>query len=510
MKLKLNNIEAAYKAMKKRAFDEFEKGDVEKCFFYMDAAATLACQVISRYTDDDFEELLNLISQKTILTNQHEYKPNENRVVFYDGFGVSYILAVQYMNALVSMGKEVLYIYEVREHLHNKLVPVLELFKSYSNVSIQLIEIADTKTEKNQKIYNSIVDFQPSKLFTHIDSHSAIIPVLYSLPKGLIRYHINLGDHLFWLGAKGIDYIFEFRNFGAVVSNEKRGLKESQIFLLPYYPLVQDSDFLGFPEEVRDKVVIFSGGDFYKTIDKENSYWELVKALLNENPNAVFLFASKTTEYDKQYEFLNNFIKTNGFQKRLLSIGFRPDINQVFAHCDIFMGTSPMSGGLMSQYAAVNAKPILQFYPPELFCNNETESVICFHDKISISHTDKQSFLSEAKNLIDNEEYRLKVGANIKSCMIVESEFNTLFAKSLETHNSAVVISKLNINYKEFTQWWLDIGNRGYYDVYSFIYYYLKIWGIFEAPGIISKYLFKRYFSNKLLSLGWYKTKIMK
>lgn len=40
-------------------------------------------------------------------------------------------------------------------------------------------------------------------------------------------------------------------------------------------------------------------------------------------------------------------------------IGDRHDINEVFKHSDIFLNTYPIGGGLMTQYAAANSKPIL-------------------------------------------------------------------------------------------------------------------------------------------------------
>lgn len=508
MKLKLDSITSAYNSIKKRALKEYAKGDFEKSLFYIDKAAVLSSQIISRYSDDEFEELLLNISQKTITPFKEKYIPNQNRVVFYDGFGVSYILAIQYMKALVAMGKEVLYIYEEREHQHNKLVPVIDIFREYPKVSIEIIAATKNKTDKLQQIYDVIIGFCPEKLFTHIDAHSAVIPVLYSLPPAITRYHINLGDHLFWLGTKGIDYTYEFRSFGAVVSHEKRGLRQDQTLFLPYYPITESKTFLGFPEESKNKVVIFSGGDLYKTIDNDNTYWELVKALLNENPTAVVLFACKLTN-DKGPQILQQFIDDNGFENRFFSIGFRTDINEVLQHCDIFLGTCPMSGGLMSQYAAVNAKPILQYYPPELSSNNETESVICVHDTVEISYTDKQEFLKEAKRLISSETYRKEKGAKIKSCMITESEFNVLFAKSLDDHITPVPIEHVKIQYDALTAWWIEIGSKGYFDVIAYIYSVLGNKGLLEVPEVIGGYLYKRYVTDKLLSLKWYRGKVV-
>jgi hypothetical protein len=509
MNLKLKHIIKAYNAVKKRAWAEYDKGNYNKSLWYVEKAVIISSQIMWSYMDEEFESLLIKISQKVLIPNKSPYKVNANRVVFYDGFGLTYILTIQYIKALVALGKEILYVYEEKEHAHNKLVPLFDILQQYPNITIKTIQATSDSVAKIKAIYDTITEFEPSQLFLHVGPFGGFAPALYQLPKEITRYYINLGDHVFWLGTKGIDYCFEFRSFGATISHEKRGLKKEQLLLLPYYPITEDKTFLGFPEETKGKVVIFSGGDFYKTVDKHNTYWELVKALLNENPEAVVLFACKLGN-NQVDSILNDFIISNGFQNRFIPIGFRPDINEVFTHCDIFMGTCPMSGGLMSQYAAVNAKPILQFYPAELSSNNETESVICFNGKLNISFTDKDAFLVQAKRLINDKEYRENFGKQIASCLITEKQFNEIFAKSIETHHNQVEIEQVNVQYDALVSWWLQIGDKGYYDIRGYIYSILGIRGLVEAPCITAEYLAKRYLADKLFNYKWYLAKMRK
>ena len=505
MKLKLKHCMEAYQSMKNRAQRQFEAGDLRACWEMIDHAAVLACQIIWQYADPEMEDMLSGIAQKTI-DIQSIKKTNPNRVVFFDSFGVTYILTLQYIKALVAMGKEVLYVYEERDHEHTAQVPTLDIVKTYKGVEIAIVQNRNDKTQKLQEIYNLIIHFEASAVFTHIDTHSAVIPVLSVLPTSIIKYHINLGDHLFWFGAGFIDYCYEFRSFGAEVSQHKRGLKPQQTLLLPYYPIRETKVFQGFPLETEGKVVLFTGGDFYKTIDRDNSYWELLKSVVNENDEVVVLFSCKHDNGNAP-AILSKFIVTNGFEKKVIPLGFRPDINEVFAHCDIYMGTSPMSGGLMSQYAAANAKPILQYYPPERFPDNETESVICVHKQIEISFTDKRAFLDEACKLINNADYRISRGNEIKSCMLTEPEFNQLFAISLSNHISPVSIKEPGIHYNALTQWWLDIGNQGYFDAPAFIYAVLGLKGFKDAPLITLTYLYDRHIVKKIFNPDWYLNK---
>ena len=129
----------------------------------------------------------------------------------------------------------------------------------------------------------------------HIFANSTIIPTLYRISEKIDRYIINLADQTFWLGAKAIDYVLEFRQFGVSVSQQRRGIKPEQQLLVPFYPIVDENPFQCFPKECTEegKVLIFSGGDIYKVLDEKRMYWHLVKRLLDTFPEVVFLFATK-------------------------------------------------------------------------------------------------------------------------------------------------------------------------------------------------------------------------
>ena len=489
MKITLSEVKAGYAGIKKMAIEEYKKGNYEKSLEYIDKAATIASQIMWRYADDELEELLAKISTSIIGDKGEISNSQKKKAVFYDYFGSTFILAIQYVKALTNNDYEVLYVYEEREWDLN--VSVIEIMEKIPNVSVKIISNKYTRLQRIQEIYNTIVSFNPGKLFIHINTLSHCIPALYSLPESIKRYYINLGDHAYWLGTRGIDYSFEFRSFGATVTYQKRGLKKEQLLLLPYYPIINGFDFQGFPKQCENKVVIYSGGDFYKMVDAENTYWSLVKNVLDQNPEAVIVFSNKVSN-SKGQEFLDSFVKDNNFEGRFLPIGFRADINEVFKNCDIFLGTCPMSGGLMSQYAAFNSKPVLQYYPKELFAFEETESMICFNKKMSISFTDKKKFLSEARHLIADKQYRLERGEELKSCMISEKQFNELFKKSLTSNTTQVEIDYLNVNYRELEKWWLEVNNGGFSDVGSFICGVLGKKKLANIPTLYLKYLLKR------------------
>lgn len=505
IRLTLKDITKSYEEIKKSAIEEFNKGNLQQSLDLIDHAAVLAQQFNWIYSDDELEDLLQKISTMIFTETQCNYSPIENRVVLFDDFCTSFVLALQYLNALVAQNATILYITGREITSSSKFAHIIDTIKDYPRLTVKVIPQNVNRLIRIREIYNTIIEFFPTKILLHITAKSICLPVLFSLPKSITKYIINLADQTFWLGSKGVDYSLEFRSFGATVSLEKRGLRKDQLIYLPFYPIVDNNPFQGFPNEVKDKVIIFSGGDFYKTIDPEYTYWNLVKSVLMENPNAVFLYATKV-DYSKTQEFIDKFIKVNNFENRFIFIGFRPDINEVFKHCDIFMGTNPASGSLMSQLAAYNSKPILQFYLPDT-PDDETEAAICHNKNLQISFTNKNKFLEEAKHLINNAEYRIARGKEINSCMLTEYQFNNRFVECIKTNSSPVETK--SVNYDALTQRWYWIEYMGFIDTIQYIYSVLGAKKCFKkATSVWFKYNIKKYLQTKLFSLKWYKYKL--
>ena len=353
-------IRKAYKGLKAIARKHLKCGDMEKSFHYVNHCSVVAQQFNLIYADSELENIIGNIGKLIIPTIPTEYKTIEDRVVFIDDFCVTFVLGVQYIDALIAAGKKVLFLTcHPCDRKGNKTF--FEYISRLPNVEIKKIKNGDLQ-KKITSLYDEITNYHPSKLFLHIAANSSITPLLYRLPKQITKYIINLADQTFWTGTNAIDYSLEFRPFGATVSLERRQLKKEQLLMLPFYPVNDGNSFTGFPEDYEDKVVIFSGGDLYKTLYHDKKYWQLLKQLLDAHTNVVFLFATKANPYGQGV--INRFIKDNHFEGRFIYLGFRSDIYETFRHCDIYMGTSPVSGSLMSQLAAINAKPILQYYYP--------------------------------------------------------------------------------------------------------------------------------------------------
>ena len=491
--LSINDIKNAYRGVKAKAIKAANEGRYEECLQLIKHCATIAQQFNWIYADEELEDLLRDISTKIISNTTQEYQPIENRVVLYDDFCVSYILALQYIEALAEAGNEVLYMTVAQQTgKYSTIISTIE--KNYPQVKIIVIP-NDNRVELATRIHNEILAFQPEKVLFHIFAHSASVPTIYALPKAIDSYIINLADQTFWLGAKAIKYVLEFRQFGVSVSQQKRGIKQHQQLLVPFYPIIDNNPFQGFPAECTEdgKVLIFSGGDIYKVLDDKRMYWRLVKRLLDTFPEVVFLFATKGDNIGM--DFLNSFIRDNHYEGRFIYTKFRPDINEVLAHTDIFMGTCPVCGSLMSQLAARNATPILQYYYPGT-PDDETEQAICINEQFAISFQDEELFMQEAEKLIKDAVYRKQQGERLQKAMISIPQFNKLVTDTLSTNQTQISLEPFEMDYKQLDDRWFALEKAGYISSLSYLYGLL---GKKDCLRFASMIFIKKYI-NRLLN----------
>ncbi len=487
LKLTKNDIRSGMTAIKCCAKHAYRQGDDMMAMHYMDIFANIGGQFNFEYCDNDMESLLSEIAARNINTlSTKNFVPNANRWVLYDDFCTTYVLGLQWLDAMAKSGKEILYITTRDIDAKNRNRTIIPDVERYVNVQIEVVPKGN-RFARAQYIYDSIIRFGASKLIMH---KSASVPpiqlVLPVLPQGIERYVINLSDQTFWFGARSIDYCLEFRQFGANVSLQRRGVRREQLLMVPFYPADDLNPFAGYPMEcTENKVIIFSGGDYYKTLDANHTYWNLVKQVLDNHFNVVFLYATKNIpEGDSE---IIRFIHDNHFEHRFFYINFRPDIYQVFAHCDIYMGTCPTSGSLMSQLAAIHAKPILQYYKKGT-PDDETEQAICWNDKFQISFADENDFFREADHLISDNSYRKQQGERLQKAMIQKTQFVDIVIRTLETNTTQWSILDVKIDYDELDDRWFYLEKGGYTNVLPYLYGVLGMKNCIKyAPALFFK-----------------------
>ena len=506
VRLTPKDMRRAFFLLKKKAREECEAGRNTASWYAFNDAVSCILPFNWEYADMELEEVLQKIALSWIPSIPAKYSSTDNRVVVLDDWCTSYVLVLQYIEALAGAGKDVLYITSKDPETVSR-GSICSRVGEMPNVQVLSFPCEGMAPDKwCRNVYREILAFGPSKVVAHIGPSSLFLIVLARLPKGITRYRSNLDDQCFWLGTTAIDFCLEFRPFGVAVSRERRCLREQQQLYVPFYPARDGNTFQGFPELPDNCVKLFSGGDFYKTLDPDYTYWQLVKAVLQENPNAVLLYATKNI-VGKTQEFLEAFVKDNKLEKQFFYIGFRPDIYEVFAHSDIFLGTCPVCGSLMSQLAAFNHKPILQYYLPRTD-DDETEQAVCYNNPgLQISFTDKEAFLDEAAHLISDAEYRTEQGEQLFRATMSREQFNKVFIDAIET-NHAPCPGK-TVNYKELQRRWWWVEELGFYDHLSYVYALLKNSRLLHcSPALWFKYNWRRYFSQKLFSAAWYKYKL--
>ena len=483
LKVSKKDIRQGYKGIKHLAKKALKKGDVEKSLEYINNCVTIAQQFNFIYSDYELEALLKQIGEKVLPEPPKDYEAVKDRVVFFDDFCVSFILAIQYLDALVAEGKEILYLlYEKRRNFNT----IMDKIKDYPRLKVVVVK-EENKEKLLNELYNQIIQFCPEKIMLHIEANSLIVPVMYQMPEIIDRYIVNLADQTFWLGAGAVDYVLEFRQFGVSVSQQRRKINPQQQLLVPFYPVVDGNPFQGFPEGMQKdgKVVIFSGSDLYKVLDKKRMFWHLVKRVLDTFPEVVFWFATKLEKNANEY--IEKFIEDNHFEGRFVYTKFRPDINEVLAHVDIFMGTCPVCGSLMSQLAARNATPILQYYylgTPD----DETEQAICVNEEFNISFDNEADFMVEAEKLIHDPNYRKKQGERLQKAMVSPEQFNTMVAKAISKNETPIPLKPFAVDYKLLDNRWFELQELGHVDIGPYICGVLgKRKQIFYVPALYLK-----------------------
>lgn len=449
--LTLNDIKRTYEKIRTMGRRQIAAGNDDAALRGIETAAKIAYSFNWIYADDELETQLRIISKRKI--KSEPLVPEPGRVVFYDSWGWDNRgLTQQYIRALKAMDIDFLFIFENEDPEQSS--GIRSELNEYDKCEIFSIDRSLPLTGRLDSLHRRILTYRPEKLLMHITPWAVEALTVFHALTTVIKYQINLTDHAFWLGTGCLNYSLEFRSYGCTVSLEKRKLHRTQLLLNPYYPISSGETFRGFPEEAKGRVVLLSGGSFYKIYGQNGAYFRLVKRLLQDNPETVLLFAGNGNEKE-----IRKFIADNYLEKRFLLLGHRPDINEVFARCDIYLGTYPICGGLMSQLAAVNSKPILAYTTPDIPCNY-VEGIICHNRPISITFTGEEAFFSEAKKMVRSDVYRRQLGEALRAAIISPEDFNHNFDTLLKTKQSHIEFKREEIDYDAFSALYLEVENN--------------------------------------------------
>lgn len=463
-------IFADYKTIKNRVIRYFKNNEFEKCLATIESAVLLANSFNLFYVDEDIEGIICQIGEKYNISIP-DRKDKEEQIIFFDSFGLDNRgLTQQYIRALIF--HKIKFVYILAKDGSSNIGPnILEELNAYENAEIIIISHKCTRLEKIAQLSKIIGDIAPTKIFTHRTPWDTVGNAVFSNIiniKSVEVFHINLTDHAFWLGKNAAHYFIEFRSYGANISIDERKIEKEKLLLLPYYPIVSNIPFEGFPADIKnDSVILFTGSTYYKMYGENGKFFSLVKKILDENQNTTLLIAG-----GGEKEPLVDFINTNHFQERILLLGDRRDINNVFKNIDIYLATYPITGGLMGQYAALNHKPIVAYTDPELSCNIVEEFVATKDYKIT--YFDEQSYLQEVKNLVSDVAYRNIVSEKVAKAIVTPETFNQNFYSVVFNKTLIQPFNVYSVNIDRFANIYLNVENNYVKSYDGILYRYFK------------------------------------
>lgn len=461
-----NEILQHYNFAKKSAHKHFNKNNLDRAVKYIELAANIGYKYNFKYCDEELENLISNISL-SITPKIFDFELNNKRIVFFDSFGNNRVLAQQYLRAIFALEFEVLYIYTSKK-LDNNLKKELLNYKN-----IEIIHLHSKSFESNIKYaLSKINNFKPYYTIQHVTPWDVLTFCICKSLEHTTRYLINLTDHTFWLGKNSTDYILEFRNYGAYLSVNQRNLPYKKILLQTYYPIQHNNIFLGFPKEVtHEKTLIFSGAALYKIYGKNGFFLEIIKRILNENKNVLFLIAGGGNNRP-----IKEFIHKNQLQGKIILLGDRSDINEIIKRIDIYVNTYPIIGGLMSQFAAIHHKPIIGFTNDDLFGLNNVEDLLQIPSKGILVKNNIEDFHFTINKLIKNKEDYNNNISSTNNCIVSPEEF----AKNLFTNltNPKPIkeefTQKIRINLDAIFDLYVDIETNFIKRHYNLIWNYTK------------------------------------
>ncbi len=436
-------IDTAVNEIKKAIKKEYEAQNHEAVLKLIYLCAQVQYSTNFRYVDEELEELVEELSS-FLVKGAVGYEGSDNKVLFWDGFGLnSRGLAQIYVKALAKQ-KNVIY---VTHEKHKDKIPDILRILNENNGCCRLIK-EDLYVNQIAQLEEIVKETQPKHFFFYSKPNDVVAPIIMCGYAGKIRrYQINLTDHAYWLGARPIDVCIEFRNYGANISLKERKIKKEKIRIIQYYPIIDyDKAFQGYPFEFNEnnQKLIFSGGALYKTMGGQNQYYKMVDTILEKHQNVIFWYAGKGDRSKMD-------ILIKKYPNRVYLTDERQDLYQIMQKCRLYFSTFPMGGGLMLQYACMAGK-----VPVTLRFGAVSDGILINQDEINVVFDKVDDLMCETDRLLTDDAYAAKREELMKKSVTSEEQFAEEIKKALIDEPGKYNISITNIDSREFCQQYWD------------------------------------------------------
>ena len=219
---------------------------------------------------------------------------------------------------------------------------------------------------------------------------------------------LNHADHAFWMGSSIADTVINIRMSGKTLSEERRFTKPNLLLPIPLNPRLPDVTReearrqLNIPDQ---QVVLLSIGKAYKYIPTEtHNFYRAVVKVLNAYPEAHLYLVG--VEWCESTDYLR---ETKHHRLHLLGEIEHPYLYRVAA--DLYLEGFPI-GSLTAllEVALSGVYPVLSFAP--------MSSTLVSNDLALVGLTNlamsEDEYVEGVKFLIQNQEYREKIGNQIK------------------------------------------------------------------------------------------------
>lgn len=431
-------VENTIEKLRQMARFAIQRQQENQALNWLSEAACIQYQWNQNYADPATETMLGQIAASIRWPGLS--MPKTNTVLFYDAFGLDTRgLALIYLSALCDLGYHVVYVVPESARGHQ---PEICRAVAGQDIAFKFISAHYATMEWAETILRIVSQEQPGvALFYSKPDDTAGCVAFQCLAGKVERYQINLTDHAFWLGVNAFDYCLEFRDYGASVSQKYRGIALDKMLMAPYYPILSEFDWEGYPYDRKaGDFLIFSGGSIYKTIDEEKTYYRLVRDVLDTYSYVKFWYCSNTSCPDMDALLAD-------YPGRVFLTPERKDLMQVIRHADMYLNTYPLIGGLMTQYAAMAGKA-----PFTLMANRDegSDELLLNREQLAIYFGDLNDMVQSIGRYITDVAFRDSLDASMKGTVITPEEFAQNLKLILTQHKSLYPLHPWDIDTADF------------------------------------------------------------
>lgn len=159
------------------------------------------------------------------------------------------------------------------------------------------------------------------------------------------------------------------------------------------------------------------------------------------------------------------FITNNHFEDRIFLIHERKDITQIFKKSYLYLGTYPIGGGLMTQFAVANKK-IPLVYTDEKYECNYIEPLFINKNEFVKTYTSLDEYFETIDQYIDKPEYKNQVEKSLNDLIITKTEFAEALQCALKNKGTKYLFERKTIDIDAFYELYFQTENYYLHDYY--------------------------------------------